>query len=61
MRKDFIPTNCCEAAKNFGISLVSSTQLFRALVDLQEGKFDRQEFWDALLTTDGVCVLPDVT
>jgi hypothetical protein len=47
-RKDFIPPNCAKAAARFDIAILTTTQLFQALVAHQESTLDRKKFWDAL-------------
>jgi hypothetical protein len=53
------PEDCVGAAKRFHQSLVSTTQLFRALADLQAGRFDQKLFWDAVMQADGPATLPE--
>ena len=60
-RKDIVPSNCLEAARNFGICIVTTTQLFQALVEQQKGKLDSRRFWDAVFATNGMCVLSELT
>lgn len=60
-RGEVFPKNCIELAQNFQISLVTTSQIFRALVMLQEGTFDQPKFWDTIFETNGVCALPDIT
>ncbi|MDX6529994.1 MAG: hypothetical protein QOH41_2284 [Blastocatellia bacterium] len=58
-RKDLIPTNCASAASRFGISILTTSQLFQAIVADQEGNLDRKEFWDSVFAANGMCGLPD--
>ena len=59
-RGEVLPPNCIDAARNLGISIVSTTQLFVALTSYQEGKLNTTAFWDALFGANGAVDLPDV-
>jgi len=54
-RKDFIPRNCSENAARFGISILTTFDLFNALVSLERNELDQKWFWDVLHKTNGVC------
>jgi hypothetical protein len=58
-RREFIPTNCASAAARFDISIVTTTQLFQAMVADQQGDLDRKQFWDSVFAAKGICDLPD--
>jgi hypothetical protein len=53
------PDNCIKAAKRFEICLMTTSQLFRALVVDQRGELDRDQFWATIFDTNGPCSLPD--
>ncbi|ACK69826.1 hypothetical protein PCC7424_1382 [Gloeothece citriformis PCC 7424] len=60
-RPDPFPANCIETAEQTAKQcLMTTSQLFRALCDHQEGKLNIEEFWDAIFNTNGVCPLPDI-
>lgn len=59
-RNNIIPPNCAEAAKVFDISIVTTTQLFQALVLDQNGQLDRQAFWEQIFVTKGVLDLSGI-
>jgi len=56
-RKDFVPPNCTRAPELFDVAIVTTTQLFAALVLLQKHKLDDQAFWDTMFTAKGLCDL----
>ena len=59
-RGDPFPDNCVRTARSFGLCLITTSQLFRALVVHQREELDVNEFWDTLFNTNGACLLPDV-
>ena len=59
-RKNTIPRNSLEAAENFDIIILTTTQLFHALVMDQNGTLDRNFFWDQVFSSKGICSLPEV-
>jgi hypothetical protein len=61
VRKGEFPDNCVKLAQSFGICLVSTTQIFQALVQSQSGDFDGAGFWDTIFTSDGSVALPRVS
>jgi hypothetical protein len=54
------PDNCTRAAKQFGICLMTGTQLFRAFCSHQKNELDIENFWNTIFDTDGVCALPEL-
>lgn len=52
--------NSVPLAKRANLCLITTTQLFRALVDHQRGELDVMAFWDTIFNTSGVCPLPDL-
>jgi hypothetical protein len=54
------PHNCIKTAARFGLCLVTTTQLFRAICLKQSGKLDVTDFWNTLLTAEGACDLPEL-
>lgn len=58
-RNDFIASNALKFARNLGICVVPTPQLFQALHDLQAGRLDQTSFWDAVFGTAGVTSLPE--
>ena len=60
-RTNPFPKNCVDTAKIFDISILTTTQLFQALVSDQMGKLDRKAFWDQIFSTKGVCNLPELS
>ena len=59
-RKDLFPKNCLEAARVFGVSILTTSQLFCALVDDQKKELDRKRFWETVFTSVGLCDLPEL-
>jgi hypothetical protein len=57
-RENVYPDNCLKAAKNSDICLLSTAQIYKAIQDQQNGKFEQQKFWDAIFSTNGACNLP---
>lgn len=57
-RADIYPPNCLQAAKNSDMSLLTTSQIYRAIQDKQNGKFNQDEFWDAVFSANGDCDLP---
>jgi hypothetical protein len=57
-RTNFIPSNCADAAKLFDIAILTTTQLFAAIVSDQKGELDRNAFWAIVFSTKGLCELP---
>lgn len=53
------PSNCISAAERFGLCLLTTSSLFRAVLELQKGTFDAARFWDHVFTTTGVCELAE--
>ena len=60
LRRDPYPKNCVEAAERFGLCLLSTHQIFRALQLLQESKLDTAAFWSKVFSTAGVCNLTEI-
>ncbi len=58
-RKDCIPPNCVEAARTFDIAIITTAQLFHALVLNQKGALDREAFWNRLFSAGGLSDLPE--
>jgi hypothetical protein len=59
-RRNFVPANCAEAAKTFDISILTTTQVFHALVSDQKGELDRKVFWERVFAARGICDLPSL-
>lgn len=59
-RKNLFPDNCIKAAQNFNLCLLSTTQLFKALILKQENKFNEKKFWDSIFNQKGVCNYEDL-
>jgi len=59
-RSKVFPDNCVKAAENFCISLVTTTQLFHALMLHQKGDLDLAEFWNAVYEANGICQFPEL-
>lgn len=59
-RGDPFPPNCIQLAQRFDQCLLTTTQLFRALVAHQRGELDLEEFWETIFATRGVCQLPEL-
>lgn len=58
-RGDPFPANSLKAAQRFDQSLLTSVQLFAALVSQQMGQFDPRPFWDAVFNAVGVVTIPE--
>lgn len=54
-RGEVFPSNCVRVARNFDINLVTTTQVFNALVLHQQSKLDVDLFWNSLLEGKGIC------
>ena len=54
------PDNCIRTAEQFGICLMTTSQLFRALCDHQRNELDVGAFWNTIFDTSGVCPLPEL-
>lgn len=61
MRGEPFPSKCIKAASRFDLCLMTTTQLFRAIYQLQEGAFDSDAFWGELATCAGPCSLTELT
>ncbi len=59
-RENFIPANCLETAKTFDIAILTTAQLFQALVLSQKGDLNGRAFWDHLFSAQGICDLQGV-
>jgi hypothetical protein len=59
-RKDPFPAPTKAFASRFGLTYMTTTQLFRALADSQRGDLKPAEFWDALVGVGGSCELPEL-
>lgn len=59
-RDDWFAPNAVDLAERYGIGLIKTSSLFRAIQEVQEGTFDRDAFWDAVFSANGECALPDV-
>lgn len=59
-RGKYYPDDCIRVAKQFGLALLTTTQLFQAICSYQEGHLDVQEFWDIVFNSNGLCDLPDL-
>jgi hypothetical protein len=55
-----VRVNIQAAAVRFDQSMLTSTQLFRALDDLHRGDFDAERFWDAIGAAKGAIALPEI-
>ncbi|MDX2212204.1 MAG: hypothetical protein SFY66_02835 [Oculatellaceae cyanobacterium bins.114] len=60
-RKEAFQPNCIRAAQHFSYCLVTTTQLFQAIALNQRGELDLTQFWSALLETNGICPLPEIS
>jgi hypothetical protein len=58
-RREFISTNCAEGAIRSEISILTTGQLFQALVADRQGRLNRKHFWDEVFLAKGLCSLPD--
>lgn len=54
------PPNCIEMANIAGHCLITTTQIFSAICYHQQGKLDRNNFWDMIFNTNGICLLPEL-
>jgi hypothetical protein len=54
------PSNCTKVARNFDISLVTTTQIFHALALHQQGQLDTSHFWDSVFQAKGICEFPEL-
>ncbi len=54
------PPNCDKFAKRVDISIVTTSQLFQALISDQQGMLDRKELWNDIFAGKGLCTLPDL-
>ena len=59
-RERTVPDDCSKLVKIYGHCIVTTTQLFRALHELQSGTLDAPRFWDAVMTETGLCSLPEL-
>jgi len=59
-RKNLFPSNCTDTAVTFNISIMTTTQLFQALVADQKGELDRKVFWDQVFASKGTCSVPEL-
>ncbi len=59
-RVNLFPDNCVRTARNRNIVLVSTTQIYYALIQQQEGNFSQDAFWDKIYNEVGVSTLPDL-
>jgi hypothetical protein len=59
-RREAFQPNCIRAAQHFGYCLVTTTQLFQAIALHQRGELDLNQFWSAVLETNGICPLPEI-
>ncbi|MBA7687314.1 hypothetical protein ES703_95775 [subsurface metagenome] len=59
-RKGIFPDNCIKAAENLGLCLVTSTQLFNALILLQQNKLNQKQFWDSIFNGIAICKYPEL-
>jgi len=59
-RGDPFPDNCKKLAERFHISLLTTSQLFHALNQFQEGTLDQEEFWNKIFSSDGVVPLENI-
>jgi hypothetical protein len=59
-RKRVFPDNAKSRAQALGLCLITTGQIFAALVALQNGTFDSPAFWDAIFAAAGPVPLPDL-
>ena len=59
-RQHPFPDNCVRTAEQFGLCLITTTQIFQALREHQRGGVDLAAFWDTIFATNGVCPLPEL-
>lgn len=59
-RSDIYGRNALESAVRDNITLMTTTQLFRALQCYQAGTLELQAFWDMLMCSAGSCMLPEL-
>ncbi len=60
-RKDLVPSNCSDLLSRYHSCLITTSQLFQALVQQLSGTLDSKNFWDTIFSTDGICSLPEAT
>ena len=58
-RPDPFPPNCIQAAERSGIVLLTTRQVLEALANLQAGKLNVDEYWDAVFESNGISQLPE--
>ena len=54
-RKNPFPEDCKKKAKNEKIALLNTIDLFNLIKTYQNDEFDRDEFWETVFNTNGVC------
>lgn len=59
-RDDWFAPNAVDLAERYGIGLIKTSSLFRAIQEVQEANFDQDAFWDAIFSAKGECPLPDL-
>jgi len=59
-RRNTIPKNCLDTARNFHICILTTTQIFRAILDDQNGKLERLKFWGEVFASNGSCNVPEL-
>jgi len=59
-RSSPFPDDCIRSSKQFGLCLLTTSQLFQAICLKQRGELNVQSFWDSVFSTDGLCDLPEL-
>lgn len=59
-RKNIVNNNEINALGRFGFSFLKTTQVFKALQLLENGSFNKKEFWNLIYDSNGLVDLPDL-
>jgi hypothetical protein len=58
-RENYFPDDCIKKAKANEFCLLKTSQLFKAICLLKENRLNKNDFWDEIFKTNGVCKLED--
>jgi len=59
-REEYFPKDSAKKAQTEGFCLLKTSQIFKAICQLKENKFNKEKFWETIFSTNGVAKIEDI-
>jgi hypothetical protein len=59
-RDEYFPDNCIKKSEKNDFCLVKTSQLYKAICLLKDNKLNKNDFWNEIFSTNGICKLEDL-